>query len=54
MARSKFLYHLLALAVVGVWGVTFVCTKTLISAGLDPAKIFVGRLTMAYLGIWAI
>ena len=54
MARSKFLYHLLALAVVGFWGVTFVCTKTLISAGLDPAEIFVVRFTMAYLGIWVL
>ena len=54
MARSKFLYHLLALAVVGIWGVTFVCTKTLISAGLDPAEIFVVRFTMAYLGIWVL
>ena len=54
MARSKFQYHLLALAVVGVWGVTFVCTKTLISAGLDPAEIFVVRFTMAYLGIWVL
>ena len=54
MARSKFLYHLLALVVVGIWGVTFVCTKTLISAGLDPAEIFVVRFTMAYLGIWVL
>ena len=55
MARSKlFLYHLLALAVVAVWGVTFVCTKTLISAGLDPAEIFTVRFTLAYLGIWGL
>ena len=54
MARSKFLYHLLALAVVGFWGVTFVCTKTLISAGLDPAEIFVVRFSMAYIGIWVL
>ena len=52
MARTKFIYHLLALAVVAVWGVTFVSTKTLISAGLDPAEIFVVRFTMAYAGIW--
>ena len=52
MARSKFFYHLLALAVVAVWGVTFVSTKTLISAGLEPAEIFVVRFTLAYLGIW--
>ena len=30
-------YHLLALAVVAIWGVTFVCTKVLIGAGMDPA-----------------
>lgn len=54
MARSKFFWHLLALAVIGVWGVTFVCTKQLISAGLDPSEIFAIRFTMAYLGIWAL
>ncbi len=55
MARSKlFLYHLLALAVVAVWGVTFVSTKTLISAGLDPAEIFTIRFSLAYLGIWGL
>ena len=54
MARSKFIYHLLALAVVAVWGVTFVCTKVLISAGLRPAEIFAIRFTLAYLGIWGL
>ena len=54
MARSKFFWHLLALAVVAVWGVTFVCTKMLIGAGLDPAEIFVVRFSMAYLGIWVL
>lgn len=49
---KRILYHLLALAVVAVWGVTFVCTKTLITAGMDPAAIFVVRFIMAYLGIW--
>ena len=43
MARSRFFYHLLALAVVAVWGVTFVCTKVLIQAGLQPAEIFAIR-----------
>ena len=52
MPSKKLLYHLLALAVVAVWGVTFVCTKTLISAGMDPAAIFAIRFTLAYLGIW--
>lgn len=32
-------YHLLALAVVAVWGVTFVSTKVLIGAGMQPAAI---------------
>ena len=45
-------WHLLALVVVAIWGLTFVSTKTLISAGLDPAEIFVVRFSMAYLGIW--
>ena len=54
MARSRFFWHLLALAVVAVWGVTFVSTKTLISAGLDPAEIFVVRFSLAYAGIWVI
>ena len=47
-------WHLLALVVVAVWGVTFVSTKTLISAGLDPAEIFVIRFTLAYAGIWVL
>ena len=54
MARSRFFWHLLALAVVAVWGVTFVSTKTLISAGLHPAEIFVVRFSIAYAGIWAL
>lgn len=45
-------YHLLALAVVAVWGVTFVCTKVLINAGMHPVAIFFVRFTMAYIGIW--
>ena len=52
MSTSRLPWHLLALAVVAVWGVTFVSTKTLISAGLDPAEIFVIRFTLAYAGIW--
>ena len=53
-AFSKLFYHLLALAVVAVWGVTFVCTKTLISAGMHPAAIFAIRFILAYIGIWGI
>ena len=35
-------YHLLALAVVAIWGVTFVCTKVLIGAGMDPPRVAAG------------
>ena len=52
MTRPRFIYHLLALAVVAVWGVTFVCTKVLITSGMDPAAIFAIRFTLAYAGIW--
>jgi len=51
--KSEWAYHLLALLVVAVWGVTFVSTKVLISAGLKPAEIFAIRFLLAYAGIWA-
>lgn len=50
--NTRLPWHLLALLVVAVWGVTFVSTKTLISAGLDPAEIFLVRFSLAYIGIW--
>lgn len=52
MANSRLAYHALAFAVVAVWGVTFICTKVLINAGLLPAQIFAIRFTIAYAGIW--
>lgn len=52
MRRTRFQYHLLALAVVAIWGVTFVCTKVLIAAGMHPVVIFFIRFLMAYAGIW--
>lgn len=45
-------YHLLALAVVAVWGVTFVSTKVLIGAGMQPIAIFLVRFLLAYAGTW--
>lgn len=54
MSSRKALFHLLALAVVAVWGVTFVCTKTLINAGMNPAAIFAVRFALAYTGIWVL
>ena len=52
MAGTRLRYHMLALAIVAVWGVTFVCTKVLIGAGMHPAAIFFIRFVMAYVGIW--
>lgn len=53
MANGKLIqYHLLALAVVAVWGVTFVSTKVLIGAGMHPVAIFFIRFVLAYAGIW--
>ena len=45
-------YHLLALLVSAIWGVTFVSTKVLIGAGMHPVAIFVCRFLLAYVGIW--
>lgn len=50
----KWRYHILALATVAVWGVTFVSTKTLIGAGLEPAGIFLCRFVIAYAGLWGL
>ena len=54
MNRSLLGFHALALLVVAIWGVTFVSTKVLISAGLLPAQIFAIRFILAYIGIWAV
>jgi len=54
MNKSLLGYHALALLVVAIWGVTFVCTKVLISAGLLPAQIFAIRFVLAYVGISAV
>lgn len=51
-AGNRIRYHLLTLAVVAVWGITFVSTKVLISAGMHPAAIFFARFVLAYAGIW--
>ena len=45
-------YHLLALAIVAVWGVTFVSTKVLIGEGMHPVAIFFIRFVLAYAAIW--
>ena len=54
MPAKKVTYHLLALLVVAIWGLTFISTKVLINNGLEPAWIFLIRFVMAYAGIWAL
>lgn len=47
-------YHVLAIAVVVVWGLTYISTKVLIQQGLHPHEIFFYRFLVAYAGIWLI
>lgn len=49
---NQTLYHLLAFLTVGIWGVTFICTRVLLNHGFTPQEIFVLRFVVAYVGIW--
>ena len=51
---KNYIYHLVAILTVGIWGLTFISTKVLIEHGLSPQEIFLLRFLMAYLGIWFI
>lgn len=51
---KNYIYHLIAILTVGIWGLTFISTKVLIEHGLSPQDIFLLRFLMAYLGIWFI
>lgn len=44
-------FHLLALAIVTIWGTTFVSTKILLMSGFGPADIMLYRFILAYVGI---
>lgn len=48
MKSQNLLGHIGALAVVTLWGTTFVSSKVLLNAGLMPADIFFFRFLMAY------
>lgn len=54
MPKSTTAYHLMAIAVVIVWGITFVSTKILLYNGLSPAEIMLYRFLLAYVCIWFI
>lgn len=53
-AMKNYIYHLVAVITVAVWGLTFISTKVLIGHGLSPQEIFLLRFLIAYLGIWFI
>lgn len=46
------IYHVLAIAIVAIWGLTFISTKVLLMAGLSPEEIFLVRFSIAYFGMW--
>lgn len=46
---SNLLAYVTAFFVVAVWGTTFVQTKVLINAGMQPEEIFLYRFVLAYL-----
>ncbi len=49
--KREHLYVLAALAVVAIWGETFVSSKVLLTEGLMPADIFLYRFVIAYTGM---
>ena len=50
--KSLILGHLGAIICVTMWGVSFVSTKVLLNAGMQPVEIYIYRFTLAYLVIW--
>ena len=51
---KNYIYHIVAVLTVGIWGLTFISTKVLIGHSLSPQEIFLLRFLLAYLGIWFI
>lgn len=54
MPSKAILYHILAVVVVLIWGVTYVSSKVLLLHGMTPAEIFTVRFVIAYALIWFI
>lgn len=53
-SKRNILVHILAFAIVCVWGTTFVSSKVLINNGLRPADVFFCRFLLAYIFIWIV
>jgi len=52
--KNIYSYHIIAIVVVSIWGLTFISTKLLLGEGLSPQDIFLLRFLIAYVGIWFI
>ena len=52
MKEKLGLYHFTAIAIVAVWGLTYISTKVLMQNGLQPQEIFFYRFLIAFMGRW--
>lgn len=52
-SKNKFFFILLATIVIGIWGITFVCTKALLVAFSSLEILFI-RYLIAYIALWII
>jgi drug/metabolite transporter (DMT)-like permease len=53
-SSNNIVYHIEAILTSMIWGITFVSTKVLMSAGLSPQEIMLLRFILAYVCIWTI
>ena len=51
---KSYVYHIIALLTVAVWGTTFVSTKVLLIHGLSPVEIMFYRFLLAYICLWPV
>ncbi len=54
MGKGNHLWHAVAVCISGVWGITYISTKVLITGGLMPQEIFFLRFLIAYIGMWVL
>ena len=52
--KSRFVYHLMAIITVVIWGTTFVSTKILIQHGLSPSSFIVSLWPIFACGVFLI
>lgn len=53
-SRNNIFYHIQAILISAIWGITFVSTKVLMTSGLGPEEIMLLRFVLAYIFIWTI